>query len=285
MFNKGIEEVIGLCIHQVLAQEGPAAFYEGPVAQAVVDAVSAVGGVLSLEDLKNHFQSSEDSVVPTISTTYKGVRVHTMGPPSQGAILLEALNILEGYNLKSKFLPFCYGKTSGEYFHLLIEALRLAIADGLSCVSSPDYSSRTSLDQMTCKRHAEDRRALINNTRAINKVVAADIQVPPQSHTTFLTTVDEHGNACSFINSNFHRFGCTIVEEYGFAVHSRGSSFVGMEGHPNCVGPLKKPYHTLMPVIVTESHSGDWVANVGSLGGYAQPHAILQASGAAISMA
>ncbi|KAM7304307.1 glutathione hydrolase-like YwrD proenzyme isoform X1, partial [Ixodes scapularis] len=143
----------------VLAQEGPAAFYEGPVAQAVVDAVSAVGGVLSLEDLKNHFQSSENPVVPTISTTYHGVRVHTMGPPSQGAILLEALNILEGYNLKS------YDKTSGEYFHLLIEALRLAIADGLSCVSSPDQNSRKSLDRMTCKRHAEERRALIDKTR------------------------------------------------------------------------------------------------------------------------
>ncbi|XP_040067563.2 glutathione hydrolase-like YwrD proenzyme isoform X1 [Ixodes scapularis] len=255
---------------KVLAQEGPAAFYEGPVAQAVVDAVSAVGGVLSLEDLKNHFQSSENPVVPTISTTYHGVRVHTMGPPSQGAILLEALNILEGYNLKS------YDQTSGEYFHLLIEALRLAIADGLSCVSSPDQNSRKSLDRMTCKRHAEERRTLIDKTRAIHKVVAADIQVPPQSHTTFLTTVDEHGNACSFINSNFHRFGCTIVQEYGFAVHSRASSFVGVEGHPNCVGPLKKPYHTLMPVMITETHSCDWVANIGSLGGYAQPHAILQ---------
>ncbi|KAM7306062.1 piwi-like protein 1 [Ixodes scapularis] len=57
---------------------------------------------------------------------------------------------------------------------------------------------------------------------------------------------------------------------------SRASSFVGVEGHPNCVGPLKKPYHTLMPVMITETHSCDWVANIGSLGGYAQPHAILQ---------
>ncbi|KAM7297077.1 glutathione hydrolase-like YwrD proenzyme [Ixodes scapularis] len=255
---------------KTLSKEGPAAFYEGPVAQAVVDAVAAVGGVLSLEDLKDHLKSSEHPVVPTVSTTYHGVRVHTMRPPSNGAILLEALNILEGCDLK------CYDKTSGEYFHLLMEALRLAIADGLSCLSSPDPSSLTSVDQMTCKKHAEDRRALIDKTRAMNEVVAADLLVPPQSHTTFLSTVDEHGNACSFIGSNFNTFGCTIVEQHGFAVHNRAMGFVGVEGHPNCIGPLKKPYHTLMPVMVADSYSGEWVANIGSMGGYLQPQIVLQ---------
>lgn len=255
---------------RVLAQRGPAFFYEGPVAQAVVDAVAAVGGVLSLQDLKNHLESSEDPVVPTVSTTYRGVRVHTMRPPSHGAVLLEALNILEGYDLKA------YDKTSGEYYHLLIEALRLAFADGLSCVSNPGHSSLASVVNMTCKEHAEDRRALINKKRAMERVVAGDLLVPPQFHTTYLTTVDEHGNACSFINSNFKGFGCTIVEEQGFAVHSRAMGFVGVEGHPNCVGPVKKPYHTLMPVMVTDSQSGDWLASMGCMGGYGQPQVNLQ---------
>ncbi|CAN8030468.1 unnamed protein product [Ixodes persulcatus] len=170
----------------------------------------------------------------------------------------------------------CYGKTSGEYYHLLIEALRLAFADGLSCISSPDHHSLTSVVNMTCKKHAEDRRALIDTKRAIDKVAASDLLAPPQFHTTFLTTVDEHGNACAFISSNFKLFGCTIVEEHGFAVHSRAMGFVGVEGHPNCVGPLKKPYHTLMPVMVTDSHSSDWMANIGCRGGYGQPQVNLQ---------
>ncbi|XP_042150627.1 glutathione hydrolase-like YwrD proenzyme [Ixodes scapularis] len=255
---------------KTLGQKGPAAFYEGPVAQAVVNAVAAAGGVLSLQDLKNHLESSEDPVVPTISTTYRGVRVHTMRPPSHGAVLLEALNILEAYDLKS------YGKTSGEYYHLLIEALRLAFADGLSCLSSPGHYSLTSVINMTCKKHAEDRRAFIDTKRAMDKVAASDLLAPPQFHTTFLTTVDEHGNACAFINSNFKLFGCTIVEEHGFAVHSRAMGFVGVDGHPNCVGPLKKPYHTLMPVMVTDSQSGDWMANIGCMGGYGQPQVNLQ---------
>ncbi|CAN8030469.1 unnamed protein product [Ixodes persulcatus] len=169
-----------------------------------------------------------------------------------------------------------YGKTSGEYYHLLIEALRLAFADGLSCLSSPGHNSLTSVINMTCKKHAEDRRALIDTKRAIDKVAASDLLAPPQFHTTFLTTVDEHGNACAFINSNFKGFGCTIVEEYGFAVHSRAMGFVGVDGHPNCVGPLKKPYHTLMPVMVTDSLSGDWMANIGCMGGYGQPQINLQ---------
>ncbi|KAG0432985.1 hypothetical protein HPB47_020335 [Ixodes persulcatus] len=259
-----------LYFQQTLGKKGPAAFYEGPVAEAVVNAVAAAGGVLSLQDLKNHLESSEDPVVPTVSTTYRGVRVHTMRPPSHGAVLLEALNILEAYDLKS------YGKTSGEYYHLLIEALRLAFADGLSCLSSPGHNSLTSVINMTCKKHAEDRRALIDTKRAIDKVAASDLLAPPQLHTTFLTTVDEHGNACAFINSNFKGFGCTIVEEYGFAVHSRAMGFVGVDGHPNCVGPLKKPYHTLMPVMVTDSLSGDWMANIGCMGGYGQPQINLQ---------
>ncbi|EEC16898.1 gamma glutamyl transpeptidase, putative [Ixodes scapularis] len=169
-----------------------------------------------------------------------------------------------------------YDKTSGEYFHLLMEALRLAIADGLSCLSSPDPSSLTSVHQMNCKKHAEDRRALIDKTRAMNEVVAADLLVAPQSHTTFLSTVDEHGNACSFIGSNFNTFGCNIVEQHGFAVHNRAMGFVGVEGHPNCIGPLKKPYHTLMPVMVADSYSGEWMANIGSMGGYLQPQIVLQ---------
>ncbi|CAN8002860.1 unnamed protein product, partial [Ixodes hexagonus] len=255
---------------KLLAHKGLASFYEGPVAEAVVSAVAAAGGVLSLQDLKNHLESPENPVVPTVSTTYHGVKVHTMRPPSHGVIFLEALNILEGFDLKS------YDKNSGEYYHLLIEALRLAFADGLSCVSSPGHKSLASVVSMTCKKHAEDRRALIDKKRAIDKVVAGDLLSSPQSHTTFLTTVDEHGNACSFINSNFKGFGCTIVEEYGFAVHSRGMGFVGVEGHPNCVGPLKKPYHTLMPVMVTDSQSGEWMANIGCMGGYGQPQVNLQ---------
>ncbi|EEC14531.1 hypothetical protein IscW_ISCW011630 [Ixodes scapularis] len=132
---------------------------------------------------------------------------------------------------------------------------------------------------MTCKKHAEDRRALIDTKRAMDKVAASDLLAPPQFHTTFLTTVDEHGNACAFINSNFKLFGCTIVEEHGFAVHSRAMGFVGVDGHPNCVGPLKKPYHTLMPVMVTDSQSGDWMANIGCMGGYGQPQVNLQVEG------
>lgn len=112
--------------------------------------------------------------------------------------------------------------------------------------------------------------------QAIEKIVAGDIEAPKQSHTVFLTTADEQGNACAFINSNFLGFGCTIVEDHGFAVHCRGMGFTATEGHLNRIGPLKKPYHTLMPVIVTDAKSGLWKAAMGTMGGYGQPQINLQ---------
>ncbi|KAH8034185.1 hypothetical protein HPB51_021596 [Rhipicephalus microplus] len=119
---------------------------------------------------------------------------------------------------------------------------------------------------------------------------------PEQSHTVFLVAADERGNACSFINSNFLGFGCAIVEQYGFSVHHmagqtpnrmydevhivvlqcRGRGFSTVAGHPNCAGPSKKPYHTLMPVLVTDDASGDWLAALGTMGGYTQPQVDLQ---------
>lgn len=86
---------------QKIAKEGPSVVYTGPVAQSIVEAVAAAGGVMTTEDLGDHLL--EPSAVPPISTTYRGTTVHTVPLPSQGAILLEALNIIEGFDLHSKF--------------------------------------------------------------------------------------------------------------------------------------------------------------------------------------
>lgn len=91
---------LGFHIGQLLATRGPSAFYRGPVAEAIVDAVAAAGGVMSMQDLEDHLSSSAPSIGEPISTTYRAVTVHTMPPPSHGAILLEALNILEGFDLR-----------------------------------------------------------------------------------------------------------------------------------------------------------------------------------------
>ncbi|KAL3169407.1 hypothetical protein MRX96_016509 [Rhipicephalus microplus] len=99
----------------------------------------------------------------------------------------------------------------------------------------------------------------------------------PQKHTgtTFLAAADEAGNVCAFTGSLARNFGCAVVEQHGFAVQARGNGFNNIAGHPNCVGPLKKPYHTLMPIIVTDARTKDWLCTLGAMGGAMQPNILL----------
>lgn len=247
---------------QRLGREGPSAFYAGAVAEAVSGAVHAAGGVLSAADLARHLREGGDGLVEPASTTYRGVRVHTAPLPSHGSVLLEALNLLEGFTLR--------GRDCGSYQHLLVEALRTALADGLAWVAHGGPAARDG--RLAAKEHAASRPPLDpDRARPWTGPVAGG----EQSHTTFLVTADWRGNVCAFINSNFLGFGCTVVPEHGFAVHCRGRGFSVEAGHPNCAGPWKKPYHTLMPVLVTDESQG-WLAALGSMGGYGQPQVDLQ---------
>ncbi|KAG0416472.1 hypothetical protein HPB47_006371, partial [Ixodes persulcatus] len=246
-----------------ISEEGPSAVYTGPVAQSIVEAVAAAGGVMTTEDLKDHLL--EPTAVPPISTTYRGTTVHTVPLPSQGAILLEALNIIEGFDLHS------VREKPGDVQHLLVEALRLAYADGLSCVSDPATGSIT---EMISKEHGRHRQDLIHLDRRHH--APRDVPTMKQTGTVFTATADVTGNTCAFISSNSLYFGTTIVEKYGFSVQSRGLGFNARPGHPNCAGPRKKPFHSLMPVIVTDTNSGEWMSVMGTMGGTAQPQILLQ---------
>uniref|UniRef100_A0A6B0VEH0 Putative gamma-glutamyltransferase amino acid transport and metabolism n=1 Tax=Ixodes ricinus TaxID=34613 RepID=A0A6B0VEH0_IXORI len=250
-----------------IAAEGIGAFYEGPVAQCIVNAVTSAGGIMTLVDLQSHMNSAEPEVLPPVSTAYRETTVHTMPLPSQGAILLEALNILEGYDISS------FKSKPTEFYHLMIEALRLAFADGLSVVADPEYGST---DIMISKEHARQKRALIDVERAMKSCAPEGLPSLHHTGTLVAAAVDAQGNACCLIGSTGLSFGCTVVSEYGFPVHSRGAAFNTLPGHPNCVGPRKKPYHTLMPVVVTDSASGRLLAVMGSQGGRMTPQALLQ---------
>ncbi|KAG0418956.1 hypothetical protein HPB47_004471, partial [Ixodes persulcatus] len=249
-----------------IADEGPSALYMGPVAQNIVEAVAEVGGLMTLDDLRKHLESSEPTVLPAISTTYRGTTVHTTPLPSQGAILLDALNILELFDLQST------KSNPAKYYHLVIEAMRLASEDGLLHVADPQFSN---IDQLIRKEHGEKRKELLDVERFVPRC-SKDLPNGKQGGTTFMAAVDPWGNACSFITSIAHPFGCTTVPEYGFGVHARGDGFNTMLGHPNCAAPCKKPFHSLMPVLVTDSSSGKLLSLVGTMGGSAQPQAILQ---------
>ncbi|CAN7938505.1 unnamed protein product, partial [Ixodes hexagonus] len=250
-----------------IASEGPSALYEGPVAQNIVDAVRSAGGVMTVDDLQFHMNSTEPTILPALSTRYRGTAVHTTPPPSQGAVLLEALNILEGFDIAS------LRSKPTEFHHLLIEAMRLAFVDGFSNISDPKFAS---IERMMSKEHGGRKRSLISLERAMKTCAPEGLPRLSQAGTLFAAAVDDQGNACSIICSTATAFGCTVVPEHGFVVQARGVGFNTVEGHPNCVAPRKKPYHTLMPVIVTSSCSGKLLAAIGSQGAAMQPQAVMQ---------
>ncbi len=242
-----------------VAEGGPEAFYGGRPAERIVEALAEHGGVMSLEDLANHCSTFDDA----ISTTYRRHRVWECPPNGQGITTLMALNILEGFEIGE------YEARSPEVLHIIIEALRLAFADARTLVADPAKTD-VPVDEMLSKAYAAKRRQLIWDDQAIE--LASSGFLPGQSDTVYLSAADGDGNACSFINSNYEGFGSGIVpRECGFSLQNRGAGFVVDDpDHPNALEGGKRPYHTIMPSMITR-HDGSLFASYGVMGGWNQP--------------
>ncbi|KAJ2381953.1 hypothetical protein GGI23_007469, partial [Coemansia sp. RSA 2559] len=164
------------------------------------------------------------------------------------------------------------GHNSAKYLHVIIEALRLAFADARRHVCDPDFGD-VPVERLLSKEHLKARAAAFDPGRA-----AADVEAGAPlggSDTVSFTVVDAEGNACSFVNSLFHGFGTGIVPcGCGFALHDRGSLFRLDPAHANSLAPGKRPYHTIIPAMVTTG--GDLAISYGIMGGYNQPQAHLQ---------
>lgn len=241
-----------------VALHGRDAFYQGEIAQAIVDAVRAKGGVLSLADLAEHTSTWE---VP-ISTRYRHLQVWECPPNGQGLAALLALNILEGFALGE--LP----ANDARRLHLTIEALRLAFTDARQYIADPAFQSLP-LAELLSKEYANQRRRLIDPQRA---TLDQKHGTPTNaSGTVYFCVVDSLGNACSFINSNYMGFGTGIVPTgWGFPLQNRGHNFSLNANHPNALAPRKRPYHTIIPGMLTYA-DGRLYAPFGVMGGFMQP--------------
>ena len=224
---------------RTIARQGPAAFYGGPLGQRIVTRVSELGGFLTIEDLRNH----RPMWVEPISTDFMGYRVWELPPNNQGIAVLEMLRILEPYDLRA------LGRNSALYLHRLIEAKKLAYADLARYVGDPEHLTAPA-SALLADDFIARRRALIDTTRAAERVEAGDAQT--HGETIYLTVADADGNMVSFINSQFDAFGSgVVVPGTGFSLQNRGAGFTMNEGLPNTVGPGKRPFHTLIPGFVT----------------------------------
>lgn len=247
---------------EAVAREGKEAFYQGEIAEAIVEVIREAGGCMSMEDLAAHESTWEE---PS-SITYRGLRVYECPPNGQGITALLALNILEGFDLASLARP-------ADCLHLMIEAMRLAFADSRWYVADPKFS-RIPVDELLSREYAESRRKLIDQDRAM---LDPGHGTPVQSSdTVYLSVVDRAGNACSFINSNYWGFGTGIVPKgWGFTLQNRGHNFSLDPDHPNRLEPRKRPYHTIIPAMVTRE-DGSLYASYGVMGGFMQPQGHVQ---------
>jgi gamma-glutamyltranspeptidase/glutathione hydrolase len=241
-----------------VAQDGKDAFYTGQIGAALAAAVQAAGGCLSEADLADH-RSTWD--VP-ISVEYRGLRVWECPPNGQGLAALLALGILNGFDLARQ------DPLSAERLHLEIEALRLAFADAHWYVADPAHTA-IPLTELLSEAYFAQRRKLIDPNRAtLDQQRGAPTNA---SGTVYLSVVDGEGNACSFINSNYMGFGTGIVPSgWGFSLQNRGHNFSLERGHPNALAPGKRPYHTIIPAMLTRP-DGSLYASYGVMGGFMQP--------------
>jgi gamma-glutamyltranspeptidase/glutathione hydrolase len=253
-----------------IIEGGKDAFYRGEIAEAITSVVQQAGGCLTLDDLAAHTSTWEQP----ISTTYRHVRVWECPPNGQGLAALLALNLLEDYDIGS--MP----PLSTQRLHLMIEAMRLAFADTRWYVADPAFKLAP-LEWLLSKGYARQRRKLIHPDHAT--LDQAHGTPTASSDTVYLSVVDEKGNACSLINSNYMGFGTGIVPHgWGFSLQNRGSGFSLDPSHPNSLEPRKRPYHTIIPGLITIDSNGSSTnpnilyASFGVMGGFMQPQGHMQ---------
>jgi gamma-glutamyltranspeptidase / glutathione hydrolase len=222
--------------YQLIAELGPAAFYNGPVGESILKTSQRLGGTMSIDDLRE-FQSEW---VEPISTQYRDWKVYQLPPNGQGVGTLEMLNILENFPISE------YAQNSVDAFHFKIEAQKLATQDLKHWVGDPRFGP-VPTEGLLSKAYAKQRASLIDREKANCDVEPGN---PPAGHgnTTYLSAIDKDGNIASWIQSISDIFGSGIVPDgMGFVLHDRGGAFVIDPQHPNGLASRKRPFHTIIP--------------------------------------
>jgi gamma-glutamyltranspeptidase/glutathione hydrolase len=246
----------------LIAREGKEALYGGSLGSRIVEEVQRQGGFLTLADLENH----KPEWVQPLSVDFMGYEVWELPPSGQGIAALQMLRILEPFDLVGM------GHNSPEYLHHLVEAKKLAFADLARYVSDRDYMEGDP-QRLLSDEYTAGRRSLLDPSVAAERVDPGR----PFDHgeTIYLSVADGEGNMISFINSIFEYFGSgVVVPGTGFVLQNRGAGFTLEEGHPNRIGPRKRPYHTLIPGFVTKG--GEPFMAFGVMGGSMQPQGYVQ---------
>jgi gamma-glutamyltranspeptidase/glutathione hydrolase len=244
---------------RLLAEDGREAYYEGPIAEAIVRYSGENGGFFTMEDFTGHRSTWDDP----ISTDYHGYTLWELPPNGQGLAALQILNIVENFDLEAM------GRESADFWHVMVEAKKLAFADRARYYTDPAFE-QIPMDALLSKDYAKRRAELIDMEKAAQTDSPGEVAALDRSETTYLCTADENGMMVSLIQSNYTGFGSGyVIPELGFGIQNRGGLFALDEDHANRYEPGKRPFHTIIPAFLTRD--GRPVMAFGLMGGAMQP--------------
>lgn len=251
--NPRLAKTLGL-----IADKGRDEFYKGSIAKRIDAYMAEQGGLLNYDDLAAH----ESEWITPVSTNYRGWDVYELPPNGQGIAALQILNVLEAYDVASM------GFGSAEYVHTFVEAKKLAFEDRAKYYADMDFVD-VPVASLISKEYADDRRHLIDPTRASMNLPAGDAKLE-DGDTIYLTVADDNGNMVSLIQSNYRGMGSGMTPgDLGFVLQDRAELFALDADHANVVAGGKRPFHTIIPAFVMKD--GKPLISFGLMGGAMQP--------------
>lgn len=246
---------------RLIAEGGRDAFYNGPLARAIVKFSEENGGLLADADFAEH----ESSWVEPISVNYRSYDVLELPPNGQGIAALEALQVLGQDDVAAM------GHNTPDTIHLQLEAMKCALHDSKQYVTDPEFAN-IDIKKLLSGEYAKQQRHRVSNERAIWSPEPHSVR---DGDTVYLCVADDEGNVVSFINSIFHPWGTGItVGDTGIVLQNRGSSFSLDSAHPNVIAPHKRTRHTIIPAMLM--YEGKPLIAFGFVGGDVQPQGQVQ---------
>ncbi|MEN8223608.1 MAG: gamma-glutamyltransferase, partial [Acidobacteriota bacterium] len=249
--------------YRLIAGKGRDAYYKGEIAKRIVEYSKKAGGYFSLSD----FSEFKSEWVEPMGVEFMGYKLWELPPNGQGLAALQMLKMLKGMDLKKM------GHNSAEYLHALVEIKKIVYEDRAKFYADPAFS-KIDYEAFITDEYTNERLKLFDNNKASSKLKTS-LTPPEKGDTIYLTVVDRDRNVVSLIQSNYFGFGSGMVPDgLGFCIQDRGALFSLDKDHYNSFEPGKRPFHTIIPAMVTRN--GKPVFSFGVMGGSMQPQGHVQ---------